>query len=146
MKQEFVTLYGRAVIEGDTLFFRSPYLPFTKTPFAQIGYELVFVLAFVMQFYREPGARRNMGIVVFGFLLLTHLPALYQKLVKDSYATRIPLSRIISVEAADDHHGLQTAVTLHLKNGRHKKVTFRKLEGQMGAFIQAVSTHGLVPA
>ena len=92
MKQEFVTLYGKAIIERDVLYFRSPYLPFIKTAFSQIGYEMSFVLVFIIQvFFREDEPKKYIGALLFGFLILSRLPEMYNKLVKRTYSNRISL-------------------------------------------------------
>src|SRR5918993_4245468 len=141
MKQEFVTLYGRAIIEKDTLYLRSPYLPFEKTAFAQVGYRLAFPLIFILQFFRSEGPKMYVGLLLWGIIMLFHLPALYDVLFKRSYASRIPLSRIRSYKIEDDHHGIQTEITLYLKNGRYRKILFRKLENQHVPFTEFISMH-----
>lgn len=141
MKQEFVTLYGKVIIERGTVFFRSPYKPFSETAFAQIGYQAAFVFVFALQFFRDDHKQRFVGIIVMGLLMLIHLPDLYDRLFKRSYAGRIPLSRIVSSETTEDVHGLQITVTLHLENGRYRKVLFRKFENQHQAFLQTLSAH-----
>lgn len=141
MKQEFVALYGKIILEKERLYFRFMYLPFHKTAFARIALELLYVLAFSLSFFMDEGPKRNMRLVMWGFLLLTRLPNLYDVFFKKSFSNRIHLNRIKSVSISDDHHGLQTYVTLRLVNGRYKKIAFRKLENQHEAFVETVSNY-----
>src|SRR4051812_37871343 len=108
MKKELITLYGKATIERDVLYFQSPYLPFSETAFAQIAISVLWIFLFAIQFFREDGPKKNMSILVFGVLLVLHLPEIFDKLFKRSYASRIPLLKIVSVTTADDSHGFQT--------------------------------------
>ncbi|HVK96647.1 MAG TPA: hypothetical protein VM368_02465 [Flavisolibacter sp.] len=141
MKQEFVTLYGKAAIEREVLYLRSPYLPFGKTAFARIGFELIWVLLFVVQFFDDHGPKKYVGIVMWGIMLLFRTPNLYDVLFRRSYTTRIPLHRIKSYSIDDDLLGLQTMVTLQLKNSRYKKLIFRKLEHQAEPFTELLSQY-----
>ena len=140
MKQEFVTLYGKAIIERNVLFLRSPYLPFDKTAFVEIAFAFLWIAVFILQFFSDEGPRRYLGIVMWGILLITRLPYIYNTLFKKSYANRISLSAIRSIKTEEDHHGLQVTVTLYLKSGRFKRIIFRKLENQHDNFIQALSS------
>ncbi len=139
MKKEFVTLYGKAIIERDILYFKSMYLPFSKTAFARIGFEFAFIILFLLQFFRDPGFKMYVGILMCGILFLFRIPILFDVLFKRSYASRIPLQKIKSVTIIDDNFGLLILATLHLTNGRYKKIAFRKLENQYEPFAEFIS-------
>lgn len=141
MKEEFVTLYGKATIERDTIYLRSPYLPFEKTIFAQIGIEIIWILSFVLQLITTDTPMQTFVTIVLGFLVFTRFPGMYDKCFKRSYASCIPLSAIQNITIQDDLHGIQTEAKLHLKNGRYKKITFRKLEGQLEKFFVSLSSY-----
>ena len=141
MKQEFATVYGKSIVERNTLFIRSMYLPFGKTAFARIGYELLLIVIFAFQFFSEDKLKRTVGILIVGLMIVFRLPNFYDTFLKRSYATRIPFERIKSFTTEDDHYGLQTIVTLYLKNGRYKKILFRKLEHQVEPFTELLSQH-----
>lgn len=142
MKQEFVTLYGKVVIERDVVYIRSLELPFSKTAFAVISYNMLWVLIFLMQFFRDDEPRKYIGILMFGFLLLFRIPEIYDALIKRSYASRIPLNRVKTVNTEEEEHiGLNVTVVLHFKIGRYKKIVFRKLEQQYQPFVEAVSQY-----
>lgn len=138
MKQEFVTLYGQAIIERDTLFLRSLYLPFEKTPLAQIGIELIWLTVFVSRLFSLDTSMRMIIAIVWGLLIASRIPTMYDKFFKRSYATRIPLSSIERITKKKDAHGLETELRLHLKSGRYKSIVFRNLEKQLEPFISAL--------
>jgi hypothetical protein len=141
MAQEFVTVYGKAVIERNVLFIRSFDVPITRTAVAMLFLEICYILVFIVHLFGNEGPFYYVGIVVWGSLLAFRTPEIYDALIKRSYSSRIPLNRIQSATLSDDNFGLQTYVTLHLKNGRYRKIIFRKLENQYNAFIEAISTH-----
>jgi hypothetical protein len=141
MKQEFVTVYGKVIIEKDKLFIRSFEVPFSRTPFAQVGFEVSFLLVLVLQFFTSDGPGRYVGIIVWGLVLLVRLPNLYDVVFKRSYASRIALSKIKSVKTEEDTHGLETYVILNLHNGRYRKIIFRRLENQYESLVEAISQH-----
>ena len=144
VKAKFPTVYGLVVVENDTLFLRSFYLPFSRTTFARIGYELLWIAAFVFQFFRDE-PKKYVGIVVWAVLVLLRLPNVYDVLFKRSYTIRIPLQQIREFTMEDDRHGYQTAVKLLLKNGRYRKLIFRKLENRAEAFADLLSQYLTAP-
>jgi hypothetical protein len=135
VQQEFLTVYGRAVIERDTLYLRSLYLPFERTAFAQIGIEVLWITAFVTRLFSLDTSMRMMLAIVWGMLVLSRTPVMYDKFFKRSYASRIPLSSIRQITTITDEHGIQTEVKLQLNNGRYKKIAFRNLENQLEPFL-----------
>ncbi len=140
-KQEFVTVYGKAIIERDVLYIKSFDVPFSETAFAKIGYEVAFVVLFILQFFNGDGNRKYVGILLWGLLLLGHLPGLYDAIFKRSYAKRIPLEQIKSLKIKEDNVGLQTYVIMDLASGRYRKIAFRKLENQYQPFIETISQY-----
>jgi hypothetical protein len=144
MKAKFPTVYGLAVVENDTLFLRSFYLPFSRTSFAKVGYELLWIAAFVFQFFRDE-PQKYVGIVVWAVLVLLRLPDMVDVFFKRSYATRIPFQQIQDFTLEDDRHGYQTIVKLLLKNGRYRKIIFRKLENQAESFADLLSQYLTAP-
>ena len=145
MKQEFTTLYGKAIVERGVLHFRSPYLPFYKTAFAEIGYEILWLSWFPLRLFTSDKPMDYFVAGVIGILVLTRIPTMFDKFLKRSYSSRIPLSWIVSVDTADDDpHGLHITVRLFLKSGRYKKIRFRKLENQHEPFVVSLSQHSSV--
>ncbi|MES2880760.1 MAG: hypothetical protein V4676_01335 [Bacteroidota bacterium] len=144
MKEEFVTLYGKAIIDKERLFIRSFELPFSKTLFAQISYELAFVGLFVLQFFDVNDAnpaKKILGIVIWGLLPLFRLPNIYYLLFKRSYFNYIHLKNIQSITTNHHYLGLHTLVTIHLTNGRERKINFRTLENQFQPFTELIEQH-----
>jgi hypothetical protein len=141
MKQEFITLYGKVVVERNILFIRNTDVPFSRSVFARIGYYLLLVALFIMQFFRDEKALQYTGIVVVGFLLLSRLPDLYDCFIKRSYANRISLDQIQSVEIRENEFDLNMDVLIRLKNGRYRQIIFRKLENQYEPFAELITQH-----
>jgi hypothetical protein len=133
-----------AVVENDKLFIRSFYLPFEKSSFARIAIDLAWLLIFPLLF---PGdePKNYGGILAWGMLVLFRLPRIYDTFFKRSYATRIPLQQLLSFTTEDDQHGYQTVVKLHLKNGRYRKLVFRKLENEVQPFTDLLSEYLAFP-
>lgn len=141
MNHEFVTVYGKAIIEKDKLFIRSLDVPFSKTAFSQIAYELFFVVVFALQFFKEHGPMVYVSLLAWGVVFAFRLPAIYDVLFKRSYASRIALNKIKSMEIEEDTHGLQIFIILNLQNNRYRKIPFRKLENQYEPFTEVISHH-----
>ena len=139
MKQEFVTLYGKATVERDVLFIRNLDLPFTKTSLFQFFYEATFAGIFILAFFKTDGPHKYISILGWGFLLLSRLPQWYDLLFRRSYSNRIPLSRIRSVSIENDQYGLNSFVQLHLDKGRYRKIPFRTMEKEYINFIEAIT-------
>lgn len=133
-----MTLYGKAFIENDNLYFRFTYLPFEKTAFAELGLELIWILLFILRLVSSDSRMDYFVTIVWGLLLLSRIPVMYDKFFRRSYANRIPLSAIQDFTTESDLHGIQTEVRLLLKNGRYRKIVFRNLEGQQETFLAAV--------
>lgn len=145
MKQSFVTVYGKAIIENNTLFIRLTDVPFSRSTFAAILREVVFVLVFILQFFREDEIKQKIGIVVWGLLMIFELPKIYELVFKRSYSNRIPIQNIQSFKSHDHINGLETIVTLYLKSGRQRVIPFRKLENQTGPFLEMLSQYLSIP-
>jgi hypothetical protein len=143
-QQEFVTLYGKAIIERDVLFLRSYNVPFTRTNFFRVGYELCFIAIFVLSFFKDEGPGKYISILGWGFVLLFRFTEWFDILLKRSYAHRIPLNRVESVATEPDQFGLNTNIRLQLRNGRYRIIPFRTMEKQYEAFIEAIS-HQIAP-
>ena len=143
MKQEFVTLYGKAVIEQDILYLRSTYLPFEKTAFAEIGIEVIWILLFASRLFFLDSSMHIMTTIIWGVLLISTFPTMYDKFFKRSYASRIPVGSIQNITTQEDGHGIQTEVRLQLNNGRYKIITFRNLEGELERFADTLSVYNI---
>jgi hypothetical protein len=137
--QEYVTTYGKVILERDVLYLRSMYLPYSKSGFARISFALIWVVAFLIQFAFPGGLEKYVRIIFWSILLLLRMPDIYDILFRRSYAARIPLNRIASFSVHEDHFGYRTIVRLDLKNGRYRKIIFRKLEHQAESFTEKIA-------
>lgn len=139
MKQEFVTVRGKAIIENKSLFVRNLKSSFWNTLAGKLLYPTV-VLAFIV--LRLISADRPYDYFVAGMFVIVfsnHLTELYDILFRRSFAGRIPLHRIKSFETKPDEFGLDTEIILHLKNGRYRSIPFRTLENQYQPFTELLS-------
>ena len=119
MQQEFITSGGKAIIENNVLFVRNFKPDFFDTVFGRIIFPLILVLAIILQFGYIRGPL-DYYIADFWtiFFLVTYANRLYDLIVKRSFANRISLSRIKSIEIKPDQWGLETEIRIHLRNGR----------------------------
>jgi hypothetical protein len=143
MAQEFITSNGKVTKERDVLFIRNLKLSFSNTLVYQAGYPFIVLIAFILQFIRTTDIEfaYYFRIIFWAILLSSQIPALYDILIKRSFAKRISLNRIKSFEIKPDEIGLETFVILHLKLGRYKKIAFRTLEKQYEPFTALFSQH-----
>jgi hypothetical protein len=145
MKPGFVTVYGKVIIENNSLFIRHVDVPFSRSAFVQILKELMVVALFFRQLFRDEEAVRYVGLILWGVVLLFHTPEIYDLIVKRSYANRIPLSKITGYDTKDQINGLDVHVILKLKNGRYRTIIFRKLENQYESFTEMLSHYITAP-
>ncbi|HZI00929.1 MAG TPA: hypothetical protein VEX63_07255 [Flavisolibacter sp.] len=145
MKPGFVTVYGKVMIENNSLFIRNVDVPFSRTAFAKILKELGVIAIFIMQFFRGEELRYYAGILLWGLILLYHIPEIYDLIIKRSYSNRIPLSQITGYDTKDQLNGLDVHVILRLKNGRYRTIVFRKLEQQYESFTELLSQYIMAP-
>lgn len=139
MKQKFYTLHGWIHFQNDHLYFRSPYVPLSKTALAQFAYALFWPAALVLIIFLNGSSRRTLDLIFWSVLLLIRIPDIYDIFLKKSFANKIPLQDIRSYELTEDQYNMQTTLRLKLKNGRYKKIIFRNHENQLHPFIDAIS-------
>ena len=147
-QQEFITLYGKAIIERDVLFLKSFDVPFNNTGFFRIARELGFLAILTVSlitFTTGDDSKNFIPVLAWSVVVLLRMPSLYDVLFKRSYASRIPLNRIKDVTLVSDNHGLHTFVKLHLANGRYRMIRFRTMEKQYEPLIAAISLHSEQP-
>jgi hypothetical protein len=138
-QQEFVTLYGKAIIERDTLFLRTFDVPFTRTNFFRVCYALSFIVVFVLGFLRDDGPKKYVFLLGWGLMILLRVSELFEVFFRRSYSNRIPLSRIRSITTEPDQFNLNTDVRLHLASGRYRIIPFRTMEKQYEPFVEFIS-------
>ena len=110
---------------------------------------VLFATRFVFYLLEEPSPKRNVGVVLFGCLVVLHVllnsGEIYKFLFKRSFRNRIPINKILSVRTEDDPNELEVHLFLQLPSGRERKITFRKLENQHEALALALSEYLSVP-
>lgn len=142
MKQEFITVRGKAIIEQNILFIRMLDFKIANTIFFELGFPLLILTIFILMIASNTDGKENYLIVIFwGLFALSQLPRLFDLLFKRSYSNRIPLDRIKSYELKKDPSGLETNVILKLSSGRYRCLRFRNLENQFERFVAILSEY-----
>ena len=146
MAQSFFTVNGKVVVERDKLFIRTiKPRPFTETPLFQIIVGLLAIAVFVTCFFIEEPFKRFSRLVLSLFLLGQWVVPLYRLVTKTSLANRIPFNRIRSFALQPHPNGLETALLLHLRNGRERKIIFRMREKEWEGLSQVLTAHHISP-
>ena len=144
MAQDFFTVHGKVVVERDKLFIRTiKPRPFTETPLFHIVVGLLSIAVFVTCFFIEDPRRRVMNFILSVALLGRWVLPLYTIVFKTSLADRIPFSRIRAFALHPDPSGLETALLLHLMNGRERKIIFRLREKEWEGLSQVLISHDI---
>lgn len=136
MKQEFITSYGKVVIERDKIYI--------LTLNRNVSYKGVGVLIFLFTLILAifiPDISGWFMVFFFGVLTLSENFQFIKTLPKTSFSNRILLSEINATSIIDDPKGFDTLVNLHLKSGKTRTIRFRKLENQYQPFIETLSQH-----
>lgn len=141
MKQRFITVKGRVVVERDTLFVKTTKFYFFESAFAQIAYAFIPTIALTISILRYEKPMDFVRILFWSVLFIGSLPKVWKVLVKWSFASRIPVSRIVDFQEKPDQNGLETHVDLLLRSGRTRRIRFRTLEKQYEAFTEFLSQH-----
>lgn len=145
MKQEFVYSEGKIFIERDVLYIRNLTLRFSRSLAGNLLLPVCWTLFFLLNFLEEDRAKMYTRMLLLGFMLVFQLPVLYAIIFRRSYAHRIPLKKIVSIEIAQDNIGLETYVRLRLKSGRTRQIPFRNLEDQVQPFTEFLSRYIVQP-
>lgn len=76
--------------------------------------------------------------------LAPHIKRIYASLFIKTWKSVIRIADIESVASLKMQNGLETQVTMHLKNGRKKFLIFRDAENQVEDFIHSIETKEIV--
>jgi hypothetical protein len=140
MKQEFITTYGKVVIERDKIFI------FEEDP-GSIAREIYFFVFIALQLAGRVFNVPEMKWIslVFGLLGTIYSILPFFKHKNQSSKSRILIKKITNISNEDDKDGINTLVKLYLSSGKIRYIKFRKLENQYQPFIEAVSQQLLLP-
>lgn len=143
MEQAFISVYGKVKIEKDVLFIRNVKPVLSLRQFAWVAFRVAILIRFFIYFFEDESPKRNIGLVLFGFLSLFYgieLARLAHKTVfQQSFANRIPLRHIRFYRLQDDANGLETHLFLTLRSGRERKISFRTREKEYEALAERLS-------
>jgi len=142
MKKEFISSNGKVEIERNVIYVKTMlYGGIENTAFGKLLFPSMIVLYLVltgMGDFDNP-LKLIISSAVCGIMGASYVPQVYDILFKKSFATRIPMDRIVSFELRPDTTGLETQVILHLRNGRYRSIKFRTLEKQYEPFTDLLS-------
>jgi hypothetical protein len=145
MSQTFISAFGKVIIENEKLYIRNVKSSFSYSDFFHIAWHLFIPIRFVMYLFEDVSPKRNVGVLLFGFMSIPSLftlgSLLYRALFKESFAKRILLKQIVSLKTEEDPNELEVHLYLKLSSGKERKITFRKLEGQHLALSEALSPY-----
>ena len=146
MKQEFITVSGKVIIEKNILLIRAFYFRVNWSIILKLIVPLLIWMMFIVLLFDEPkDSKWNFRIFMWGLMSVLQLPNIYEMLIQRSYSNSIPLNRIKSFEVKQDIVGYITLVIIKLKNGRYRTIKFRTLEKQYESFTELVSQHIIQP-
>jgi len=140
MNTEFITVYGKVILERNILHIRTMKLQFTNTVFARWAWALLPAIAIIINIFEPDPFRRFIRVLMFSIVFASNLKHLYELVLKRSFAARIPLCRIRRYEVVEDENGLEVHVKVFLASGRFRKISFRKHEAGLGAFTQLMDS------
>jgi hypothetical protein len=146
MKQEFITVSGKVIIEKNILLIRAFYFRVNWSIILKLIVPLLIWMMFIVLLFDEPkDSKWNFRIFMWGLMSVLQLPNIYEMLIQRSYSNSIPLNKIKSFEVKQDIVGYITLVIIKLKNGRNRTIKFRTLEKQYESFTELVSQHIIQP-
>jgi hypothetical protein len=130
MKQEFITLRGRLVLDDEKLVIKNFKLKDNRDFYWGIAWTAV-----LLNYFSSGAKIRSLAfvlLVLIGFIwIFWIIDLLFFTCLKNT----ISLDRIKSYKVETDDHGLETRVVLYLKSGRRKEIIFRTLEKQHEIFL-----------
>ena len=138
MKQEFATVRGKVIIGEDHLRV-SNLIPARNNDIYWMSFQAI--LCFYMLQKKSPAD--ILGYIGLSLVGIFALVSLIEFIFIKVWRNRFSLDEIRTYAVRPDHTGLETIVTLVLKNGKKKDIPFRTRENQYEAFLQLISQHSL---
>lgn len=140
MNHEFITSKGKIVLNDKRLIIENMKFNFWQTAVGEMLLPVSTIVLIIFSFL-NPGRPFSYFMTAILVILFcsTSLKQVYSILFQKSYSTYIPLNAIVSFQLKPDQFGLETAVVLHLKNGRFRSIQFRTLEKQYEPFADILS-------
>ena len=140
MNPEYITLDSRLTIKKDVLTERKLKINTEEGVTRSIAF--IALIAFLaLSLYKIFEDKEYVYIVQVMLILVwlePHVKRIYRTLFIKTWRSSIKLNDIQNVTLSPLDNGLETKVTLHLKNGRKKFLVFRNAENQSADFIQSL--------
>jgi hypothetical protein len=148
MSVEYLTLNSRLSIKKDVLTEKKLKVN-AEEGFTRLMAFVVLVALVAFCIYRIAVDNNYFYIIQLILVLMwlaPHIKRVYTSLFIKTWKTSIRIDEIQSLTSSKLDNGLETQVTLHLKNGRKKFLIFRDAENQVDDFIRSMETNEMVPA
>lgn len=137
---EFITLNSRITIQKGVINERKVKLD-TEEGFTRLMAFVALIVYLLFCIYRiviEKDYFVFIHVILILVWLTPHLVRIYTSLFIKTWQSSIKLDRVSRVTSLNMGNGLETQVTLHLKNERKKFFVFRNAENQVENFIGAI--------
>ncbi len=141
MNEEFITTNGRVIFERKVLFIKTAKMRFSDSGLGQWLWALLPVGVITASFFKEDEVRKWASILIATVIFSKNFVLLKHLIVKKSFASRIPLKRVVFFQLEPDATGLETKVHLTLSSGRVRTISFRTLEKQYEPFTELLLNH-----
>lgn len=148
MSEEFITLNSRLTVKNDTLIEKKLKVN-REEGFTRFLAFVVLVSLVAFCIYRIAFDNNYFYIIQLILVLMwlaPHTKRVYTSLFIKTLKTSIRIDEIQTLTSSKLDNGLETQVTLHLKNGRKKFLIFRDAENQVDDFLRSMETNEPVPA
>lgn len=148
MSAEFITLNSRLTIKKGTLIEKKLTVN-TEEGFTRFIAFVAFLAFLAFCIYRIVVDKKYFFIIQLLLVLIwlePHIKHIYTFLFVKTWKSAIRMDDIQRVTSSRLQNGLETQVTLHLKNGRKKFFTFRDAENQIDDFVRTIETKEIASA
>ena len=136
MNQEFITAYGKVIEERSILHIRTLKMQFSNSALGLWLWASLPPLAIVINIFEPDPFKRFVRVTLFSIMFFNNIKLFYELLVKRTFTTRIPLSKVRRYEVLEDENKLEVHVKIFLASGRFRKITFRVHENGFAPFTQ----------
>jgi hypothetical protein len=148
MSAEFITLNSRLTIKKGTLIEKKLKVN-TEEGFTRLIAFMALLAFLAFCIYRIVVDKKYFFIIQLLLVLIwlaPHFKRINTFLFVQTWKSSIRMDYIQRVTSSKLQNGLETQVTLHLKNGRKKFLTFRDAENQVDDFVRTIETKEIVSA
>lgn len=142
MSAEYITLNSRLTVKKGVLTEKKLKVN-TEEAFSRLMAFIALVALLAFCIYRITVDKNYFFIIQLLLVLMwlaPHIKRIYTSMFIKTWKASIRIDEIQSITSSHLDNGLETEVTLHLKNGRKKFLIFRDAENQIDDFICSIET------